>query len=92
VILSAIVLALLPTQAQEGPWTKYQQGPQKLIVAWAQGGVTVIDYPTWDRCQRASEAVEQEAVKRRDLARERALPGAIVTGSPWTVYAFCIPG
>jgi hypothetical protein len=87
----ALALALAAAQAESGPWTKYQQGPQKLVVAWAQGGVTVIDYPTWDRCQRAREAVEKEAERRVEAARRNARPG-MVLGSPWVVYAFCIPG
>lgn len=88
----SIVLALGLAQAQTGPWTKYQQGPQKLVLAWAQGGVTVIDYPNWDRCQRARETVEMEAQRRREASRKNATPGAVVAGAPWTVYAFCIPG
>lgn len=86
------LLAALMAQAEPGPWVKYQQGPQKLVVTWAQGGVTVIDYPNWDRCQRAREAVESEARRRIEASRQNAAPGALVVGSPWLVYAFCIPG
>lgn len=89
-MIVASVAALLLAQAETGPWTKHQQGPQKLVLTWPQGGVAVIDYPSWDRCQRAREAVEFEAQRRTEAARRNAPAGVI--GSPWTVYAFCIPG
>jgi hypothetical protein len=91
VSLLLTALALSAAQAEAGPWTRYQQGPQKLVVSWAQGGVIAIDYPTWDRCQRAREAVEQEASRRIEAARRSAPPGSTLVGSPWIVYAFCIP-
>lgn len=88
-----ISLAIALALAQTGPWTKYQSGPQKLIVTWAQGGVSVIDYPSYDRCQRAREAVEQESARRVADAASRATErGGQLVGSPWTVYALCIPG
>lgn len=92
--MMGLALALmLAQQPEQGPWTKYQNGPQKLVLTWAQGGVIAIDYPTYDRCQRAREQVEIEAARRASEATKRAKDqGGVLVGSPWSVYAFCIPG
>lgn len=68
-----------------------RQAAHKLIVAWAQGGVIALDYPNWDRCQRARAVVEREAARRIQNARRTAPPGGVLVGAPWTAYAFCIP-
>lgn len=85
----AALVALAMAQAQTGPWTKYQ-GPFKLVITWNQS-ITVVDYPSFVRCDAARKAVEAEVQQR---ARENlaAMPeGTRVVGRS-TNGAFCIPG
>lgn len=74
------------------PASAQQPGPYKLVVAFDRGGITAIDYPTLDRCERAKRAVQADFLLRLDRSRANAVPGAIVTGAPYHFEAVCIPG
>nr|ART39569.1 J441 [uncultured bacterium] len=70
-----------------------QPAPYKLILAWSQGGVTVIDYPSAARCEQARTIVDAERDARVEGAKRRAAAqGGVLTGAPWNLYALCIPG
>lgn len=69
-----------------------QTTPYKLVVAFDRGGVTVIDYPSAARCERARVAIYADFQERLQRAQESTAPGAIVTGSPYHFEAVCIPG
>lgn len=84
----ALLLAL--AQPQEGPWTKYQ-GPFKLIITWHGSNLTVIDYPSFQRCDLARQAVAAEA-ERRQRASDAAMPAGSVRIGTSPNGAFCIPG
>ena len=83
--LFALALVAAPAYAQGGGY--------KLVLSWAQGGITVIDYPNSARCDAARKAVEADAKRRFDEGQARAArEGTVMVGSPWTLYALCIPG
>lgn len=64
----------------------------KLIVAYSEGGVTAVDYPTKARCETAREAVQSEARARIARSNANLAPGAILVQGPRVPDAFCIPG
>lgn len=85
VLFLAFVALATPTVAVA------QAGPAKLVISWYQSNLTVIDYPSKERCEAAARAVNAEVARR--LAENDALapPGSIrLGGSP--NGAFCIPG
>ena len=74
------------------PATAQQAMPFKLVVAFDRGGVTVVDYPSAARCERARVAIYSDFQERLDRSRANAAPGAIITGSPYHFEAVCVPG
>lgn len=96
--LRIILMALATVSFMGGASSaQAQQAPFKLVLTWAQGGLTVVDYPNAARCRAAQMAVEAEADRRRaevaeNAARRQRETGEITIGSPWVVNAFCIPG
>lgn len=84
----ALLALAIPTVAVAQSSTPY-----KLVVAWSQGGIATVDYPSSSRCELARKAVEAERVRRiEDSQKQAAASGGVIVGSPWTVYGFCIPG
>lgn len=84
-IILAVALSDIPTSAHA------QSSQYKLITAWYQSNLTVIDYPSKDRCEAAARAVNAETA--RWLAESDALapPGSIRISNGANT-AFCIPG
>ena len=86
-ILSFALAALAVPASAQAP------APHKLILTWSAGGITVVDYPSASRCASAQRAVEAEGQRRTEAARVTAeKSGGMIVGSPWIVYAFCVPG
>ena len=74
-----------------------QQGsPYKLVLTWNTQAIVVVDYQNQARCDRAKQALDAEAERRREQGRrsaaENASKGIVTVGEPTTVYGFCIPG
>lgn len=68
-----------------------QAAPFKLVISWYQSDLTVIDYPTKDRCDAAARAVNAEIARRLAEADAQAPPGSVRVGTGPN-GAFCIPG
>lgn len=86
VLLAGLLLFASPAAAQGS-------APYKLVIAWAQGGVAVIDYPNAARCEAARKIIDLEAKRRVAEAEAKgAERGWQTVGAPWIAYGFCIPG
>ncbi len=65
----------------------------KLVMSDPQVGMTVIDYPTEQRCRRGQAAIEREAQRQQSEGARRApLSGGVVIGTPRLASGMCIPG
>lgn len=85
--IGVLAAVLLPAAAVA------QAGSYKLVLTWSQGGITVVDYTSQERCERALRAVEAARLARiAEAERRAAAQGAKLVGAPWTVQGFCIPG
>lgn len=66
--------------------------PYKLIIV-ANDSTVAIDYPNRDRCMRAADVVEREAIARRYRAdAEARLEGDVIVKHALRVVTLCIPG
>lgn len=77
-------LSILP------PAALAQASPYKLIITWYQSNLTVIDYPTKERCEAAAKAIKAE-VERQLVESAAVRPGSTLV-SKGPNGAFCIPG
>jgi hypothetical protein len=85
--LAMVLICALPTLA-----VAQQTQPYKLVIASSEGGITVVDYPSAIRCERARVAIEADMQRRTDEANARTAPGAIITSYGWRARTLCIPG
>ena len=83
--LAVIIALALPASAQA------QSAPYKLIISWYQSNLTVIDYPSKDRCEAAARAVNAE-VARKLAESDAAAPAGSIRVGIGPNGAFCIPG
>ena len=68
-----------------------QAAPYKLVISWYQSNLTVIDYPTRDRCLAAARAVNAEVERKQAESDAKAPAGSVRIGTSPN-FAFCIPG
>lgn len=79
-------MSLVPTAAIA------QSAGYKLVIAYSEGGVTTVDYPSKARCDAARTVVMAERQRRLDASKASLMPGQVLVGSPRIPEAFCIPG
>lgn len=79
-----LALAFALTQAQAGPWTKYQSGPHELVVRFFEttGPAYTRRYATRAGCERARQAIVEAAQDRQQRNPRTNLP------EPFTA---CVP-
>jgi len=88
VLAASVMTAGTPVWA--APAVHAEQG-YKLLVAFDRGGMSVINYPSFERCIRAKDAVEADLQRRLNAGRDN-MPGAVIIGPPYHFIATCIPG
>ncbi|WP_324741611.1 hypothetical protein U8326_00090 [Tsuneonella sp. CC-YZS046] len=86
----ALFAGVLLSVAPLGAAAFAQTTPYKLIITWYQSNLTVIDYPTKERCEAAAKAITVEV--ERQLAESNALAPNTILLSKGPNGAFCIPG